>query len=150
MPTPLTTAANNAHRVFEGHINRMLLLCYQIDRAYPDYNAWYGVLYSVTVSPIQYANAPVPADMHSYAYSHISLNYRFVKLPKFPAGGPPPHNVPPPPNVSTHVSLAGPADPRLADIQGVVRPNFAPSVNIANWVVAPGGIQFSVEIHNEP
>lgn len=148
--TPLTTAANNAHRVFEGHIKRMLLLCRQLDEANQDYDAWYGVLYSVVVSAIQYANVPAPADMHSYAYSHITLNYRFVKLPKFPALGPAPHTAPAAPNVHTPVSLAGPPDPRLVNLQGVVRPNFAPSVNIANWVIAPGGIQFSVEIHNEP
>ena len=147
--TPLTTAANNAHRVFEGHIKRMLLLCYQIDRAYQDYDEWYGVLYSVAVSPLEYANVPAQADMHSYAYSHISLDYRFVKLPKFPLGSLR-YTAPAPPNVSNPVSLAGPADPRLADLRAVVRPNFAPSVNIANWVIAANGIRFSVEIHNEP
>ncbi|MBN3853211.1 hypothetical protein G3N59_07475 [Paraburkholderia sp. Ac-20340] len=150
--TPLTTAANNAHRVFEGHIKRMLLLCNQIDRAYQDYNDWYGVLYVVTVSPLQYAVAPAAIDMHSYAYSHITLDYRFVKLPKFPVAGlagPFPYDAPAPPNISTPISLA-PADPRLIDLQAVVRPTFAPSVNIVNWVVGAGGIQFSVEIHNEP
>lgn len=148
--TPLTTAANNAHRVFEGHIKRMLTLCYQIDHMYVDYNAWYGVLYTVTVSPTVYANAPAANDMHSYAYSHLSLDYQFVKLPKFPPMGPPPHTNPPPPNIHTPVQLVGVPDPRLADLRAVVRPNFAASVNIANWVVAPSGIRFTVEIHNEP
>jgi len=144
--TPLTTAANNAHRVFEGHIKRMLLLCNQLDRANPDVDAWYGVLYTVTVSPIVYANAPQVADMHSYAYSHLTLDYGFVKLPKFPVGTAP-HLALPPPNLSVAVA---PADPKRVDLLAVVRPNFAPSVNIANWAPAVGGTRFTVEIHNEP
>ncbi len=150
--TPLTTAANNAHRVFEGHIKRMLLLCNQLDRADANVNEWYCVLYAVTVSPTTYANAPATNDMHSYAYSHISLQYGFVKLPKFPPLGAPPHAMPAPPNVHGPVALA---DPKLAQLTGVVRPNFAPSVNIVNWLVVANmngvnGIGFSVEVHNEP
>ncbi|MBX3588670.1 MAG: hypothetical protein KF796_18725 [Ramlibacter sp.] len=148
--TPLTSAANNAHKVYEGHIKRMLLLCNQIDRAYQDYTHWYGVLYTVNVSAVSYSNAPAVNDMYSYAYSHITLAYGFVKLPKFPAMGAPPHTAPPPPN--NHVAvpvLVGP-DPRLADLRGVVQPNPAPSANIANWAGGLNAIQFSVEIHNEP
>lgn len=149
--TPLTSAANNAHRVFEGHIKRMLLLCNQIDRTYNDDDEWYGVLYTVTVSPLTYAAVPATNDMHSYAASHIALDYRFVKIPKFPLGGAPPHTAPPAPNVHTPVVLAGMApDPLLANLQAVVRPNFAPSVNIVNWNISPSGIRFRVEIHNEP
>lgn len=148
--TPLTTAANNAHRVFEGHIKRMLLLCNQLDYANPDVDAWYGVHYTVTVSPTVYAFALVPADMHSYAYSHISLNYRFVKLPKFPALGPPPHTMPAAPNASVPVALMPPVDPKLLELRSVIRPNFAPSVNIVNWLPAASGIEFDVEVHNEP
>lgn len=148
--TPLTAAANNAHRVFEGHIKRMLYLCNLIDRKNPGYNAWYGVEYTVTVSPVKYALAPAANDMHSYAASHISLSYGFVKLLKFPAGGAAPHTMPSPPDTSTPVIIAGiGADQELANLRSVVRPNFAPSVNIVNWVVGPGGISFSVEIHNE-
>lgn len=148
--TPLTAAANNAHRVFEGHIKRMLILCNQIDRAHGDYDEWYGVLYTVTVSALTYANMPATNDMHSYAYSHLTLDYRFIKLPKFPPIGPR-HALPPAPNTHTPVVLVGMlADPHLVDLQGVVQPNFAPSVNIANWAVTQSGTRFSVEIHNEP
>lgn len=74
--TPLTAVANNAHRVFEGHLKRMLTLCYNIDKTYPN-----------------------------------------------------PTVMPAPRNICVPVVLG---DPRAADIQNVVMPNFAPSVNIAN------------------
>ncbi|MEQ5843481.1 hypothetical protein N0A02_28905 [Paraburkholderia acidicola] len=149
--TPLTAAANNAHRVFEGHIVRMLARCRQIDEQNQDYIVWYGVLYTVSVSGARYATFPAANDMHSYARSHLSLDYRFVKIPKFPAAGMggAPYTAPTPPSVSTAVLLA-PADPQLANLQSVVQPNFAASVNVVMWTVGAGGIQFSVEIHNEP
>ena len=150
--TPLTTAANNAHRVFEGHIKRMLLLCNQLDRADANVNEWYCVLYAVTVSPTTYANAPATNDMHSYAYSHISLQYGFVKLPKFPPLGAPPHAMP---GSAERSRPRCPRRPEVAQLTGVVRRNFAPSVNIVNWLVVANmngvyGIGFSVEVHNEP
>ncbi|MCW5649415.1 MAG: hypothetical protein KIS62_06710 [Ramlibacter sp.] len=148
--TPLTSGANKAHSTFEDHIRRMLLLCYQIDRQYPAYAEWYGVLYDVTVSAQKYAQTPSANDMHSYAYSHITLNYGFVKVPKFPLLAPP-HTAPPPPNTSSPVVVAGMnADAQLNHLRAVQQPMFAPSVNIANWVGGVNAIQFSVEIHNEP
>jgi hypothetical protein len=146
--TPLTASANSAHSTFEGHIVRMLNVCHQLDYRDASAPSWYGVLYTVTVSLVRYAAAPSANDMHSYVYSHLALDYRFVLLPKFPAVGAP-HASVPPPNISNPVSFL-PPDPNLAALQSVVRPNFAPSVNIANWTANPNGIQFSVEIHNEP
>lgn len=144
--TPLTAAANNAHRVFEGHLKRMLTLCYNIDKTYPNLNEWYGVEYTVAVSAVPYANLVAPADMHSYVYSDLTLDYQFVHIPKFPAFVAP-HLMPAPPNICVPVVLG---DPHAADIQNVVMPNFAPSVNIANWQHTPARMVFSVEIHNEP
>ncbi|WP_417356441.1 hypothetical protein [Gallaecimonas pentaromativorans] len=143
--TPLTVAANNAHRVFEGHIKRMLLACNQIDRNDQDSNHWYGVRYAVQVSAPRYAAAPAPGDMHSYAPSHITLDYRFVRLPKFPPGVPA-HTAPSPPQTSQPVAAG---DTHFATLAAVVRPNFAPSQNINAWQVLDGGLRFGVEIHNE-
>lgn len=142
--TPLTSAANSAHETFEGHIKRMLVACRQIDQANGSLPHWYGVRYKVTVSNTQYANHPATNDMHSYAYSHISLRYKFVTLPKFPFGAAP-HNAPPPPNTYNTVTMA---DPHYNRLTQVVVPVFQASPNIANWVPQP--VKFSVDIHNEP
>lgn len=144
--TPLTAAANTAHKTFEQHVKRMLLECYRIDRAGPDLVHWYGVRYQVTVDPTPYANVPAVGDMHSYAYSHIVLHYHFVTLDKFPPGVPP-HTLPSPPNTW---NVVAPADPYLGQLQRVMAPAFTPSPNIGNWVAQPDGITFDVEIHNEP
>jgi hypothetical protein len=145
--TPLTSAANSAHKTFEGHIKNMLVKCELLDRNDADAPEWYGVSYSVTVSPLKFANLPSPADMHDYVYSHISVSYSFVKLPKFPLGSQA-HLAPLPPNISIPVAAN---DPKLADLKNVPVPSFnLSSVNIANFVAAPNGISYSMEIHNEP
>ena len=144
--TPLTAAANNAHRIFEGHIKRMLLLCNQLDRADSHAASWYGVFYDVRVSGTPYAAAPAVGDMHSYAPSYIRLSYRFVTLPKFPPGSNPYQGLPPP---ASHQNVAI-GDANLAALQAVVLPTFAPSVNITNWLPHASGIEFRVRIHNEP
>jgi hypothetical protein len=144
--TPLTGAANHAHSAFEGHIKRMLILCNQIDRAHPGFNHWYGVRYQVTVSTDRYAAVLALDDMHSYSYSHIELDYQFVLLPKFPIGSPPHLGV-----AAPDICLPVPAlDPKFTDLQRVLRPTFAPSVNIENWMPNGTGTGFRVQIHNEP
>lgn len=142
--TPLTAAANAAHKTFEQHIKRMLVKCHQIDGSDKQAPHWYGVWYRVDVDSNSYATAPAPADMHSYAYSHISIRYRFVKLPKFPPNVAA-HLGNPPPNTCNTVAVN---DPHYQALRSVTLPAFAPSPNIANWVAQP--VEFSVEIHNEP
>lgn len=142
--TPLTSAANAAHETFEGHIKRMLVVCHQLDEADPSCPHWYGVRYEVTVNNTQYASNPTPNDMYSYAYSHISLVYYFVTLPKFPPNVAQ-HTAPSPPNTFNAVTIA---DPNYNRLTQVVVPVFQPSPNIANWVAQP--VRFTVDIHNEP
>jgi len=78
--TPLTSAANNAHKTFENHIKRMLLLCKGLDDQYPAASDWYGVRYRVDVSTDTYADPATinVGNMYSYAYSHIEVEYEFV------------------------------------------------------------------------
>jgi len=142
--TPLTTAANRAHSVFEQHIKRMLECCNRLDQNNPDADVWYGVDYTVTVSPTTYGTAGDTGDWYSYVYSHLTLEYGFVRLPKFPC----PQDVGQPVQTSDH---------HVDDLQRVPRPQFnGQSRNIENWRdlarVNGGltGMAFSVEIHNEP
>jgi hypothetical protein len=150
--TPLTSAANNAHKTFENHIKRMLLLCKGLDDQYPAASDWYGVRYRVDVSTDTYADPATinVGKMYSYAYSHIEVEYEFVTLRKFAPGMPP---ASPPPNTCNPVSTNALApDPRLAALRNVILPTFAflPAGNIVNWSPDANGIKFSVEVHNEP
>jgi hypothetical protein len=82
--TPLTSTANANHETFEGHIKNLLVICHQIDSstrgASLDY--WYAVEYKVDVSPTPFAHARATNDWHSYAFSHITIEYRVVVVDK--------------------------------------------------------------------
>lgn len=134
--TPLTHAANSAHKHYEAHIKRMLLMCYNIDFNAPADNFWYGVEYSISVSSEPF-NSPVDEDlMDTYCSSFITLNYGFVRRAKTGA--------------TAWVPVAI-GDPQLSRLSSVLRPNCAPSPNIKNYDQHTGtpGVQFRLEIHNE-
>jgi hypothetical protein len=84
--TPLTTAANGAHKFYEKHIKNMLELCHRLDTlgkdAKDDPLHWYGVHYEVTVSPDSFFNPKTSTEIYSYCPSHITLEHRFITLPK--------------------------------------------------------------------
>jgi len=150
--TALTTAANNAHKTFEQHVEKMLAWCNLMDRNIRDADAWYGVEYSVSVSPLTYAKSPTPDDMYSYVYSHLTLNYGFVKLLKFPAGSRP-SDKQHPPNKGEPLRSTDANWPALLNFMDACPwPTPQNPNNVKNLTVSAltnGGRTLSVEIHNQ-
>jgi hypothetical protein len=129
--TPLTTRANSAHKAYEAHIKKMLLQCHRIDREKKEIDAWYGVHYRVNVS-----TRPVFQDLiDTYVASHISIEYRYIKIEKkrFPV---------------LVIEQVGPLDPNLHMLKIAGKP-ASKSTNAVNEQCNQDNTRFSVEIHNE-
>lgn len=137
--TPLTSAANAAHKTFEGHIKKILTKCRLIDEASdgPGLPYWYGVLYKIDVSNLTYAEKPAVDDLYSYCYSHMTVSYRLVALPKSDLTG-------------KKYEEIGSGDTKAAGIvTSIGAPNWSPCANIESYRAGAKPLEFSVEIHNE-
>jgi hypothetical protein len=135
--TPLTSGANSAHKFYENHVKNMLILCHNLDKNNRGADYWYGVHYAVKVSSDSFAETKDPADFHSYCASHITLDYRFIKLPKNDYLGSDFEEVPP--DDSNIQALRdkiteGTKNKKMGD-------------NVQNFSINGGG-RISVEIHN--
>lgn len=153
--TPLTSAANSAHKVFETHIKAMLTACAHIEddfksltvtqsagAAERQFPYFYGVRYRVTVSPERYAQNPDPLDLHSYVASYIDVDYRFFKYRR-----------------NRHAMMTGASNVQLSDItanaylarlHSTGNPQY--QANSSNVEVLPGGappLHFRYRIQNE-
>jgi hypothetical protein len=135
--TPLTSGANSAHKFYESHVKKMLMLCHNLDDQAPNRQYWYGVHYSVTVSPESFAENKDVSDLHSYCASHITLDYRFIKLPKSDYQG------------STYEEIA-PNDPNLQTLRDKILEavKTKESGDNVQQLNINSGNRVSVEIHN--
>lgn len=143
--TPLTHKANMAHETFEKHIKDILYKSYTFDSNRKKWDFWYCVEYNVTVSKTPYYRYRVRSheELHRYAYSHITLNYRIVRLVKSDYYHQRIRIIP-----IKRLSGDEMHDPLLQQLLNLPIPNFHQSNNIKYFEEA-NNIEFSVEIHNE-
>jgi hypothetical protein len=145
--TPLTAAANGAHKFFENHVKKILLKCRDIDIKHPELKHWYGVLYEVKVSSDPYSENRRPDDLHSYCFSNLTLTYRLITLPKSDTTGFHCDELQPGDKMSVELQKMGiELQKRVASI--CAASDDIQNSNIQNFKSEPGN-RISVEIHNE-
>jgi len=129
--TALTSTANANHSTFEDHVKRMLAACHNVDSYNRGHTHWYGVRYRVDVDATQFASTPHANDVHSYAYSHITLTYGYRRIDK-----------------ATGAAVVLPAtDPFYATLTAVPLPTFTAGTVIIGALGGP--VTFGpIQIHN--